>query len=295
MSFSTIRTRSDNSTTHITPSDLIPWSWRITPAKPSFQCPSALSILVSLLLADIITTTFAFIVGHRVVANFLTCGLLGNIGSSSWKYLWSLTAGINIASNAIVATLIVKESGPAPNLPQIGDFMLFFLTRPRITWILLLLVNFPGEDHYADPPDDVHASPADWDDYYANPENYQYPRTGGWRTWWSSAARQTGIAEGILGILSCYYLGRVAHFFYSNSRLLKAVEGSPYKGDVTLFAGGALLYLMYIGVFVAYILVFAIYHTRARRLLYYLFGMSLAGWAGLWMFWTGYLRLAGNL
>jgi formate/nitrite transporter FocA (FNT family) len=66
----------------------------------------------------------------------VTCGKLGKVSSSSWKFMWIITVALNLAANALVAAIIKRAPGYLSNF-KIWELMLFLLARPRLSWIIL--------------------------------------------------------------------------------------------------------------------------------------------------------------
>lgn len=118
---------------------LIPWTWRITPLNAEEHiCPNTSTILWAFAAVNGITSLLSLLVGHRLVVEWLTCRLFGKDGSRSWKYLWPFSVVLHLGANAFVALLTVHAFGYRQDVrPKVWDLMLFFVTRPRIGWIVI--------------------------------------------------------------------------------------------------------------------------------------------------------------
>lgn len=273
----------------LTPRELIPWPWAITPIDPETRiCPSTSHILGVFAVVNVVASVVAIFAGHRRVVNFLTCGLLGNKGSQSWKYMWILQAGLMLGANALNAWLTVNAEGyDKSQMPAVWDLMLFYSSRPRLNWvfltILLLMLDHRGEG-------------------------------------WENATRQTLISEAVLQLIGLYYKGRTVHFAASHGYFLVGhLNGNPHQSDFLMMSVPALLYLIY--GFVIFFIPFLIpktekqyktisddnsdlepltHHSSYRAsssaggLDTFIYN-SLFCWMLNWLFISGYTRLAGEL
>ncbi|PMD15475.1 hypothetical protein NA56DRAFT_709900 [Hyaloscypha hepaticicola] len=242
--------------------DLIPWSWAITPlASTNRQCPPPAAILGTFAGVNVAATVFGVIIGSRKVSRkifkVLSCGRFGkeHAGSSqAYRFMWIFPLALNLGTNSLNAGLTVTAKGyDQSSMPRIWDLMLFYCTRPRIGWIPLAFLAFRGADM-----------------------KKVNPRDGPW----TSAGRQSAIAEAILQVIGAYYMGRtvpfgaihgyflIHHAEFQNAftaasrwRYLEAGEENREEDD---FSAG----LVFMGIFT---------------------------WIGSWLFIMGYVRLAGDL
>lgn len=111
------------------------------------------------------------------------------------------------------------------------------------------------------------------------------------------------VAEAAIQLVGgTYYAGRTAHFaasrgyYYAN-----ALWGCPWKSDAKMMYAGALLYLVFLLpiIFLANGILFQAGFEGAYRQgsdpLVNNYLLSLIGWIGSWLFFAGYVRLAGDL
>lgn len=81
--------------------------------------------------------------GHRKVVNKLTFGILGKDNSSkSYNFMWILTVCLNLSGSATNAFIMKNTKGYGERF-NVGQVMLFYTTRPRITWIFAGLLTSP--------------------------------------------------------------------------------------------------------------------------------------------------------
>ncbi|KAI9772137.1 MAG: hypothetical protein M1839_002549 [Geoglossum umbratile] len=256
------------------PAELIPWSWAVKPADTTdFHCPAPKSTLGTFAVVNVITSVLAVLFGNRKVVSALTRGLFGKEDSKAWRYLWLVSFGLQLGANAIVALVIQRTAGFGSTF-AVGDLVLFYATRPRLSWLILGFLDAHPETNRDNKP-----------------------------SLWSSAARQAVIAEVILQFIAMYYAGRTVHFASTHGYYkLHADYGFQHGGAARMMYGGALLYLLTIVFNIPY--VFVVVTTlsgtpssdRTRLFFEFFTGTSsFTSWLGSWLFWAGYVRLAGNL
>jgi hypothetical protein len=157
------------------PTDLIPWKWMVEPRNSTeFHCPRPAVTLVTFAAVNLITSILAVVFGNRAVINWFTCRLCGRENSFSWSFMWVVSVGIQLLANALVALVIQRAAGFQSTF-HIADLVLFYTTRPRLSWIVLGLLYARGREE-----------------------------TGNW----SSAAKQAIITEMVLELIAVYYMGR---------------------------------------------------------------------------------------
>jgi hypothetical protein len=149
---------------------------------------------------------------------------------------------------------------------------LFYATRPRLSWFILGFLSAVPE---------------------ANDEDDPGP--------WVSAASQAAIAEIILQLIAMYYAGRIVHFASTHGYYkLHADYGFQHGGAARMMYGGALFYLITIVYNTPIIIGMGTRSSRGNSraqgfITSFAVASSFTSWVGSWLFWAGYVRLAGNL
>lgn len=254
--------------------DFIPWTWTITPRHTaSHQCLSPSSILATYAVVDVVISVLTIALGHRVFVNTITCGCFGRQGSTSWGILWIFQLALQLGANAWIAVLATRaDVFITENQPSIGDLVLLYTTRPRMTWMVLAILCSYGDE--------------DSDD-----------------AWWSSAAAQTLITEFVLLIVGAYYMGKTANFAQLHGYYLGKFPSSfGQSSDAKLMYAGALVYLVMLWVSLIIIgtgIVWAsagpVDGLSSAIAGGFIIGGASWTWIGSWLFWAGYLKLAGSL
>jgi hypothetical protein len=119
----------------------LPWPWTVESSNPNTHCPPASSMLGTFAIVNVLVSIFGLIFGNRTVTNYLTCGLLGPLGSKAWRYMWIVTVGLHLGSNAFIAFIIKNTTGYGNDF-SIPQLMLFFVARPRLAWIAMSFFFF---------------------------------------------------------------------------------------------------------------------------------------------------------
>ncbi|OAG44121.1 hypothetical protein AYO21_01578 [Fonsecaea monophora] len=204
--------------------ELLPWNWRIqiTPTKaldateplPPRECPSTASSLVAFAAVNAAMALLVPVFGRRDVMKKLTRGRCGHRGSRMWLLTGPATVMLHVTSNVIGAYII--KSTPGYSAVQVGQLVLLWCTRPRITWMIIALIPWQAEDAI----------------YF-------------------SVASSTLLAEVILQALGAYYMGVATNYarvqkFYQVGRLQQAPRG---KDAAVMYAGSIMwLSVMFIAV-----------------------------------------------
>ncbi|ORY19049.1 hypothetical protein BCR34DRAFT_595875 [Clohesyomyces aquaticus] len=161
-------------------SRILPWTWSITADDPS-KCPSPSAILGTFAAVNVLVSVLAVITGHRLVVKFCTFGKFGN-HENSWTYMWLVSLGTQLGANVLVGYLIQRASGFSANY-SIGDLVLLYTARPRLSFLVLSLLSLVRNDPY-----DQKTS------------------------YWHSSAMSQMIAEIILEFVALAVVGRAVHF-----------------------------------------------------------------------------------
>jgi hypothetical protein len=281
---------------------LFPWGWTIRPENPAqVQCPSPEAVLGTFAAVNAIVSTLSLFFGHRTVMRYITCGLIGNrssIGATnlsgmeltpendSYRYTWIITLGLQLGSNALVAAIIKNTPGFGSTF-SVADLVLFFTIRPRLGPIFLGAISSRILDR----------------------------RHAGNSPWTSSAISQF-IADSVLMVISLVVLGRTVRFGdIHNYYHLGSQAYSQLPVSAHLMYGGALFTLVFT---CAYASIFQMRCAISTVLgPHRVWGMdwygedtgnlveqewraiyavaSLFVFLGSWLFWAGFVKLAGDL
>ncbi|KAH7135653.1 hypothetical protein B0J11DRAFT_166016 [Dendryphion nanum] len=325
-----------------------PWNWTIESTDPAvYKCPTVSSLLGTFAAVNGVVSVLAVIFGHRWVVKKLTCGWCGKRGSKSWKYLWILPVGLQLAANACIALLIKRSAGYSGDF-KVSELMLFLVARPRLSWIILGGFAFksqktkktdsgkseyaptPNPNQYLTTPQTPYApwqSAQSFQSYGSqtalNPRSTEYQNVpledsdlelerghgylSGMRDfpWWSAFMTQF-IAEFILQIITLYIMGRTAHFA-TQKGYYKIYVKSYWTIPVParMMYSGALYYLVAGSLFLILAFLFILYTLFSSRIKAFgkansviifmtLLFLLISTWMGSWIFWVGFVKLAGN-
>jgi hypothetical protein len=125
--------------------------------------------------------------------------------------MWIVAAGINLAGNAINAAITVNDRDIDQSLvPEVWDLMLFYCSRPRMSWFVNLAACL-----------------------FSKKESLINP------------ARQLCLAEIVLSLLGLYYMGRMAHFQDAAPNwTVSHVGGSPWSAGYSVMASNSIFYVV---------------------------------------------------
>lgn len=120
---------------------ILPFPFSITADDPS-TCPSSSAILGTFAAVNVVMSILSLVTGHRLVNKVLSCGMLGGKEySGAWKYVWILPFGLQLGANAVVGVLISRAPGYTVTNLNVGDLVLLYSARPRLSWIVLTFVS----------------------------------------------------------------------------------------------------------------------------------------------------------
>ena len=254
---------------------LFAWNWQvvynptgIANATEPCKCPTKTAQLGSFAIVNVITVLASIILGHRRVVKYLTCKLFGNREDSTswWVLSGGLSAGASIGANAINATLIKHTLGFGH--VSTVSLVLLWCARPRLAWLGALL-GMVGTD-----------------------KNY-----------YTSLAASCSIAEGILQGIASFYMGRPAHWGVMLGYLHKGhLEGIPGAHDAAMMYAGALLWLVTVGfmfigwaLFTGYSMFASSKNAKDSWIFGIIFSITMVlPLIGQWLFWAGFIGLAGD-
>ncbi|OCK74607.1 hypothetical protein K432DRAFT_254749, partial [Lepidopterella palustris CBS 459.81] len=253
---------------------LFPWPWRveyhpnITEGSHNInsRCPSISAKLGAFAIINSMALLAVILIGQRVVINWLTRGWCGKPGSRLWPLSALLSVVFSLGANFVNATLI--QHTPGFSHISVGGLALLWCARPRLAWVAAGLVNFQQDT--------------------AN---------------FFSLGASVVTAEIILQIIAAVYIGMTANFASTHHYYLKHhLDQVPNGRDALLMYVGALLWL----IFALGVLFQCIWAIEAIRKVARYFILNLSRWMyGLfklmlpflaqWLFWAGFVRLAGDL
>lgn len=252
---------------------LFAWQWEVKydpaglpNATATYKCPTKAGQLGSFVVVNIITVLASFVFGHRQVLKWLTCKMLGGMDSSTkrWFLSGAISAGLSMGANAINAKLIKQT--PGFGSISVTQLVLLWCARPRLSWLGGLLAII-GEDKM----------------------NY------------TALGASCTIAEGILQAVACFYMGRTAHWGVMLGYLKGGhLDDIPGAHDAKLMYAGSLLWLITIA-FVFLPWGFLVWPSSEEKNEY---ASSVLGiifcccmivpLIGQWLFWAGFIGLAGD-
>ncbi|KAH0559313.1 hypothetical protein GP486_004176 [Trichoglossum hirsutum] len=162
--------------------NLFPWKWYIhytppngTRTAPPPTCPSNLSKLGAFVLVNAVILLVTAILGRATVVQAVTFGKLGTPGSPFWPFTALCTTGLSILAN--FANAYIVHSTPGYGHTSTTELALLWLSRPRISWVAVVLVMIERE-----------------------------------RGMYFSVGASALLSEVILQTLGAVYLGRTVHF-----------------------------------------------------------------------------------
>jgi hypothetical protein len=263
------------------PASYLPTKWTIKPTDPTVtKCPPFSAILGTFAAVNVIVAAIGILVGHRIVIKRLSCGLFGKRDSySTWIYMWVVSAGLQVGSNAIVSTLMLSVPGYT-NTFTVTELTLVFLARPRLGWLGLLVLGMTGRE-------------------IRNPDysrDFELP--------WANSAMTQVLCETVLQCIAFYPMSKVL-----SNGAYKKLHKYPSAYVKLIAPPGAIN--MEFGA--AFFLAFSAIQTLAVIVTFCIDWKKRDGggrvlvvsrnWpaavililtnAGSWIFWAGYVRLAG--
>ncbi|KIW14199.1 hypothetical protein PV08_06980 [Exophiala spinifera] len=131
---------------------LFPWKWQVRNETRSTNnstttqtdCASTPAELGSFAAINVIVLLVSILLSRRTFVERITFGRCGKAGSSMWILTGFLSFILSVAANFVNALLLNHTPGYG-HVP-IGSLVLLWSTRPRMAWIMILLVNVQSED-----------------------------------------------------------------------------------------------------------------------------------------------------
>lgn len=320
----------------------LPMRWTITSMDINeHTCPSPSSLLGTFAVVNCVVSFLSVLFGHRRVVEELSCGQFGKRQSQSWKVMWIMPVGLQLAANACIALLIKKTEGYASDF-KVTELMLFLVARPRLSWIVLGAFAFQKQigaqyphgkngstqrlapnsktyfdtsyeqlrsSPYASPDPDANESTRSLassnpytqiasDETSANDAAPDYP-------WWGAFMAQF-IAEFILQIIALYIMGRTAHYgTIHNFYKIYLPSYWDIPSAARMMYSGALYYLVAGSLFLIFAFFFIVWQMLSSKvkmigkgntmaLVTALWFLLISTWMGSWLFWAGFVKLAGD-
>ncbi|KAG9232774.1 hypothetical protein BJ875DRAFT_465936 [Amylocarpus encephaloides] len=247
-------------------SGYIPWAWYVTTSDSTSSCPSVARSLGTFAAVNGVVAILSAILCHRKVVQVWSFKKCGNPESKMWYWGWIIPLTLQLGSNVVIATIYKTTPGYETGF-SIADLFLFWTTRPRLSWLILgLLIGIGAEV-------DVNG-------------------------YWESAAKSSLIAEVILLVISCYYMGITANFARANGYYNPTAD---IPSGARLMYVGALLSLIFVfGAIVNLVMIIGKKHDWTdflddKEWLKLFLGMALVSsttWLAAWLFWAGYVTTA---
>jgi hypothetical protein len=241
------------------------------------QCPSSAYVLGTFAAANVAAALLCIPMSHRRVTAFLSGGILGKPGSASWRYMWIVMVLLQVAASLALA-FFARRAYPELQL-NVGWLSMLLLSRPRVAWLALQGLNWQFGEVY------------------------------------ESAARTAYIAESALEPFAVVTMGYVATF--ANTRGYLKFEYDIIRRDAHTMYAGAFLYLFFCPLWLLFNLGYSSGliggkqnktvgapvdgapssvdddEKDVRGSLAYIQGFTI--YLGQWLFWGGFVSIAGEL
>ena len=284
------------------PGAYVPWGWSVAPtdSKSPVTCPPPSAILSTFAVVNVIVGVLSVICGHRRVTKWLSCGVLGRRDSGSWKWMWIVIVGLQLGANALIAKIIKLTPGYHQSF-RTWQLTLFFTARPRVSWIFGLPCSHAA--NFLTKPDTRKMSFKGDEASYTNLRDSQENRDNRDYAWRSFALSQF-IAEIMLQFITAYTMGTTVafaaprgYYILGNLNPLGHKAHMMYSAALYWLCGQSLL----LGVgFIAAIIALVRHKKDYRKVCHNIMTwvgvfMLPLSWMATWLFWVGYVRLAGDL
>lgn len=274
---------------------LMPWKWSMKGPEdsPNQNCPSPSKILGTFAIANLATTLLSLVIGNSFILGKVSFGILGRYPTPlSVLSGWILPVALQLAANTIIAFLIKHTAGYGDDF-SVAELVFFLIARPRLSWIVFLCIGAikapraVGESKPSVPP-------------------------------YASTSMAQGCAEIIMQLISCYYMGRTAHFAASHGYLVPGRLSGPVGHAAQLMYSASLFWLT-LGLIAAIICgigypslalsedmearLFTTISAPEKPLEPLVLGQAgavlipivIVNWLACWLFWAGFVKLSGSL
>lgn len=196
--------------------ELLPWGFRLrifyneTLLPPNStseaSCPSVQWKLGAFAVVNAVMALLVPVLGRRDVIKRITFGVMGKAGSGWWVMMGPLTVALHLIANAISATLIKRTPGYGD--VDIGRLVLLWCTRPRVSWMVVMLLPFDAKNSI----------------YF-------------------SVATSSLLAEALLQALGSYYMGVATDYARRQRFYDKRLQGGTTRGGkdaYTMYVGSVM-------------------------------------------------------
>jgi hypothetical protein len=255
---------------------LIPWNWTMDglDGHGARKCPSTSRILGMFAAVNIASTVLSVIVGGDGVVRSLCCRpnriySRDEPSKESIAWRWIMPVALQLTANAIIAVLIKATPGYGGNF-SILELTIFYAARPRMSWFVLVWL---GMD----------------------------------KTFRRTAMAQAG-AEVCLQVIAAYTMGRTASYGVGHGWLVIGRLNGSLGDDAQLMYSGSLFYMVTgsIGTIAG---IYWLLKTCTGELgveddiqedvvglaLFLVPILLIFNWLGAWLFWAGFVKVAGDL
>lgn len=212
---------------------LFPWDWDVQPNSTELadqttngttteigekldQCPTVKSALVSFAIVNSVVFVASVATANRYVTYYLTCKFFGGPKGGKW---WPAAAIISVALNLLgnVVNAILIKGTPGYNHVPLIPLIMLWCTRPRLAWLVILLV---------------------WITKHIGRDMSTY----------LDSAVAALMAEVILQATGTVYMGMtVNHARVNEFYLVGHLEYTPHGSDALIMYAGALLWTVSVG------------------------------------------------